>query len=277
MISFEAKERIRKIGTIVTLMLPITFVALPYLWMALSSFSPDKDLFSDRVFPTSLTLAHYEELFSRTNFGEQFLNSVIVAVAATSICLIASTLAGYSLSRFRHRWSFERLMLIIYTVPPVLLVIPIVLVFSRIRLTNTYIGLALGHSTFMLPFATLVLAAYFNNIPTTLDEAALVDGTGRIGALLRIILPLALPGIAATGVVIFAFSWNDYVFAFTLIAVKKLQTLPLGVQQLAEGQTLQWGMLMSSAVLITAPMLLFFMLIQRKLLAGFIFAVTGEK
>lgn len=277
MIPFETRKRIQRIGTVVTLMLPITFVAFPYLWMTLSSFSPDKDLFSDRILPTSLTLAHYQELFDKTNFGEQFLNSVIVAVTATAICLGISTLAGYSLSRFRHRWSFERVMLIIYTIPPVLLVIPILLVFSQIRLTSTYIGLALGHSTFMLPFATLILSAYFNNIPTTLDEAALVDGTGHIGALLRIVLPLALPGIAATGVVIFAFSWNDYVFAFTLIAVKEMQTLPLGVQELAEGQTLEWGMLMSSAVLITAPMLLFFLFIQRKLLAGFIFAVTGEK
>lgn len=277
MIPFATRKRIQRIGAVVTLMFPITFVAFPYLWMTLSSFSPDKDLFSDRIFPTSLTLTHYQELFERTNFGEQFLNSVIVAVIATTICLGISTLAGYSLSRFRHRWSFERVMLIIYTIPPVLLVIPVLLVFSRIRLTSTYIGLALGHSTFMLPFATLILSAYFNNIPTTLDEAALVDGTGHIGALLRIVLPLALPGIAATGVVIFAFSWNDYVFAFTLIAVKKMQTLPMGVQELAEGQTLQWGMLMSSAVLITAPMLLFFLFIQRKLLAGFIFAVTGEK
>ena len=277
MISLESRERVQKIGTVITLMLPISFVALPYLWMTLSSFSPDKDLFSDRIIPTSLTLAHYQELFQKTNFGEQFLNSVIVAVITTALCLVVATLAGYSLSRFRHRWSFERVMLVIYTIPPVLLVIPILLVFSQIRLTSTYIGLALGHSTFMLPFATLILTAYFNNIPATLDEAALVDGTGRIGALLRIILPLALPGIAATGVVVFAFSWNDYVFAFTLIAVKKMQTLPLGVQELAEGQTLQWGMLMSSAVLITAPMLLFFLFIQRMLLAGFIFAVTGEK
>ena len=277
MISFKVKERIQKIGTIVALMFPITFVAFPYIWMSLSSFSPDKDLFSDRIFPSTLTLAHYKELFDKTNFGEQFLNSTIVAVIATVLCLGISTLAGYSLSRFRHRWSFERVMLIVYTIPPILLVIPILLVFSRIQLTSTYIGLALGHSTFMLPFATLILVAYFNNIPTTLDEAAMVDGTGRIGALFRIILPLALPGIAATGVVVFAFSWNDYVFAFTLIAMKEMQTLPLGVQALAEGQTLEWGMLMSAAVLITAPMLLFFLFIQKRLLSGFIFAVTGEK
>jgi len=168
-------------------------------------------------------------------------------------------------------------MLIIYTVPPVLMVIPILLIFSRLRLTNTYLGLALGHSTFMLPFAALILAAYFNNIPENLDEAAMVDGTGRIGAIIRVILPLSLPGLAATGVIIFANSWNDYLFAYTLIASKEMQTLPVGVAELANAETLQWGMLMASAVLITAPMLVFFLFIQRKLLAGFIFAVTGEK
>jgi ABC-type glycerol-3-phosphate transport system permease component len=110
-----------------------------------------------------------------------------------------------------------------------------------------------------------------------LDEAAMVDGTGRIGALVRVVLPLALPGIAATGVIIFANSWNDYLFAYTLIASREMQTLPVGVAELSNAETLQWGMLMASAVLITAPMLVFFFFIQRKLLAGFIFAVTGEK
>lgn len=277
MISFEAKERIQKIATVATLMVPVGFVALPYLWMALSSFSPDKDLYGDRVFPSSLTVVHYLELFNKTNFGEQFRNSTIVGLLATAICLIVSTLAGYSLSRFRHQWNLERYLLVIYMIPTVLLVIPTLLIFSRLHLTSTYTGLALGHSTFMLPFATLILAAYFNQIPRSLDEAALVDGLGRMEALLRIILPLALPGIVATGVVIFAFSWNDYVFAYTLIAIKQMQTLPVWVAELAVGQTLQWSMLMAAAVMITLPMLLFFLFIQKKLLSGFIFAVTGEK
>ena len=277
MISFEGKERIQKIGIVATLMLPVAFVALPYLWMALSSFTPSKDLYGDRVFPSSFTLIHYKDLFIKTNFGSQFLNSTIVGVLATVICLIVSTLAGYSLSRFQPRWNLERYLLIIYMIPTVLLVIPILLLFSRLGLTSTYLGLALGHSTFMLPFATLILAAYFNQIPKSLDEAALVDGMGRLEALGRIILPLALPGIVATGVVIFAFSWNDYVFAYTLIAVKQKQTLPVGVAELAVGQTLEWSLLMSAAVMITLPMLLFFLFVQRKLLSGFIFAVTGEK
>jgi multiple sugar transport system permease protein len=256
---------------------PVSFVAFPYLWMILCSLSSQKDLFSDRIIPSTLTISHYQELFQRTPFITQFKNSVIVAVLATLICLAVSALAGYSLSRFRHRWNFDRFMLIIYTIPPVLMVIPILLVFTRLNLTNTYLGLALGHSTFMLPFATLILAAYFNNIPPTLDEAAMVEGTGRIGALVRIVLPLALPGIAATGIIIFANSWNDYLFAFTLMATKQMQTLPVGVAEMADGQTLQWGMILSAAVMITAPMLFFFLFAQRKLLAGFIFAVTGEK
>ena len=277
MMKFEAKERVSKIATVLTLLLPLCFVFLPYFWMTLSSVSPEKDLFSDHSIPSSLTLRHYQKLFDRTIFGRQFLNSSIVAVIATIICLVVSCLAGYSLSRFRHRWNFERFMLIIYTIPPVLMVIPILLLFTRIGLTNTYLGLALGHSTFMLPFSALIMAAYFNNIPSTLDEAAMVDGMGRIGALVRIVLPLALPGIAATGVIIFANSWNDYLFAYTLIAEKGMQTLPVGVAELAEGQTLEWGMLMSAAVMITLPMLVFFLFVQKRLLAGFIFAVTGEK
>jgi multiple sugar transport system permease protein len=277
MISLEHKERIYRLATIICLLFPISFVAVPYLWMMLSSVASESALYSDNAIPLSFTLANFERLFERTSFERQFLNSLIVALIATFLCLTCATLAGYSLSRFRHRWSFERFMLIIYTVPPVLMVIPILLIFSRLRLTNTYLGLALGHSTFMLPFAALILAAYFNNIPENLDEAAMVDGTGRIGAIIRVILPLSLPGLAATGVIIFANSWNDYLFAYTLIASKEMQTLPVGVAELSNAETLQWGMLMASAVLITAPMLVFFFFIQRKLLAGFIFAVTGEK
>jgi len=277
MISLEDKKQIKRIATVFTLLLPISFVLMPYLWMTLSSFATEKELFSNHVIPFALTFDHYHELFTRTNFARQFLNSSIVAVAATLLCLVASTFAGYSLSRFRHRWNFERVMLVIYTIPPVLMVIPILLIFTRLHLTNTYFGLALGHSTFMLPFAALIMAAYFNNIPPALDEAAMVDGASRVGALIKVILPLALPGIAATGVIIFANSWNDYLYAFTLISSREMQTLPVGVAELAEGQTLQWGMLMAAAAMITAPMLVFFLFIQRKLLAGFIFAVTGEK
>ena len=277
MITLDDKAKLRRLATVLTLLAPISFVAFPYFWMTLCSFSSEKDLFSNKFIPTVFTVAHYQELFQRTPFLTQFKNSVIVAVLATLICLCVSALAGYSLSRFRQRWSFDRVMLLIYTIPPVLMVIPILLVFTRLGLTNSYLGLALGHSTFMLPFSALILAAYFNNIPPTLDEAAMVDGASRIGALVRVVLPLALPGIAATGVIIFSNSWNDYLFAFTLMATKEMQTLPVGVAEMADGQTLQWGMILSAAVMITAPMLLFFFFVQRKLLDGFIFAVTGEK
>ncbi len=277
MISLEKKDFLTRSAVTVTLLFPATFVGFPLLWMVFSSLVSAKDLYSGNLIPTGLTLVNYQQLFSQTYFGQQFFNSVVVAVTATLLCLVTASLAGYSLSRFRQRWNFEKILLIIYTIPPIMMVIPILLVFTRLGLTNTYWGLALAHSTFMLPFAAMILAAYFNNIPTTLDEAAMVDGTGRMGALFRIVIPLALPGIAATGVIIFANSWNDYLFAFILMSTREMQTLPVGVAELSEGQTLQWGMLMASAVMITAPMLLFFFLIQKRLLSGFIFAVTGEK
>lgn len=113
MMTLEQKEQIRRLAVVLTLLVPFAFVAFPYFWMTLCSFSSEKDLFSDRIIPLSLTISHYQELFDRTPFITQFKNSVIVAVLATIICLAVSTLAGYSLSRYRHRWSFEKVMLII--------------------------------------------------------------------------------------------------------------------------------------------------------------------
>lgn len=259
------------------ILIPLTFVAFPLVWMLLSSIKLDKELFSVRFLPSTITFVHFKELFHTTNFLQFFTNSVIVAILATLITIGVATLAAYSISRFKYRWNFERLMLVIYAIPPVLLVIPILLVFSKIKLANSYIGLALGHSTFMLPFSVLILIAYFNNIPKELDEAALVDGASRLRALFSVILPLAFPGLVSTAVVVFAFSWNDYVYAYTLTTTKDMQTLPLGIAQLTQGQSLEWGMLMAAAVLITLPILVFFLLVQRQLLKGFIFATTAEK
>ncbi|MGD2126800.1 MAG: carbohydrate ABC transporter permease, partial [Desulfobacteraceae bacterium] len=196
---------------------------------------------------------------------------------ATFLCTIVATFAAYSFTRFTYRWSVERLSLLVYIIPPVLLVIPIFILFQRFHLNNSYLGLALSHSTFMLPFATLLLVAYFRGIPVDLDEAALIDGANRVKVITNIILPLALPGMVATAIIVFAFSWNDYLYAFTLISVPELRTIPLGIAQFSQSQYMEWGMLMAAAVVTTLPMLLFFLFIQRRLLAGFIFAPIVEK
>jgi ABC-type maltose transport system permease subunit len=194
-----------------------------------------------------------------------------------SINLFNILKAAYSFTRFTYRWNVDRLSLLVYIVPPVLLMIPIFLIFQRLHLNNSYLGLALSHSTFMLPFATLLLVVYFRSIPVELDEAVLIDGANRIKVITNIILPVALPGMVATGIIVFAFSWNDYLYAFTLISVPEIRTIPLGIAQFSQSQYMEWGMLMAAVVLTTLSMLLFFLFIQRKLLAGFIFAPIVEK
>lgn len=255
----------------------ICFAIFPLLWALISSLKPESELIQARLIIKHITLEHYNDLFGLTDFAKFFTNSIIVGIIATFLCTIVATFAAYSFTRFTYRWSVERLSLVLYIIPPVLLVIPIYLIFQRFHLNNSYLGLALSHSTFMLPFATLLLVAYFRGIPVELDEAALIDGANRIKVITNVILPLALPGMVATGIIVFAFSWNDYLYAFTLISVPELRTIPLGIAQFSQSQYMEWGMLMAAAVITTLPMLLFFLFIQRKLLAGFIFAPIVEK
>jgi len=268
---------IQKAVVVFLVLCAIGFAIFPLLWALISSLKPESELIQAQLIIKHITLRHYNDLFGLTDFAKFFTNSIIVGIIATFLCTIVATFAAYSFTRFTYKWNVERLSLLVYIVPPVLLVIPIYLIFQRLHLNNSYLGLALSHSTFMLPFATLLLVAYFRGIPVELDEAALIDGANRIKVITNIILPLALPGMVATGIIVFAFSWNDYLYAFTLISVPELRTIPLGIAQFSQSQYMEWGMLMAAAVITTLPMLLFFLFIQRKLLAGFIFAPIVEK
>jgi ABC-type glycerol-3-phosphate transport system permease component len=276
-LSVIQNKLIQKAVIVFLVLCAIGFALFPLLWALISSLKPESELIQAQLIIKHITLRHYNDLFSLTDFAKFFTNSIIVGIIATFLCTIVATFAAYSFTRFTYKWNVERLSLLVYIVPPVLLVIPIYLIFQRLHLNNSYLGLALSHSTFMLPFATLLLVAYFRGIPVELDEAALIDGANRIKVITNIILPLALPGMVATGIIVFAFSWNDYLYAFTLISVPELRTIPLGIAQFSQSQYMEWGMLMAAAVITTLPMLLFFLFIQRKLLAGFIFAPIVEK
>jgi len=276
-LSIIQNKLIQKAVVVFLVLCAIGFAVFPLLWALISSLKPETELIQAQLIIKNITLDHYNDLFGLTDFAQFFINSIIVGIIATFLCTIVATFAAYSFTRFTYRWSVERLSLLVYIIPPVLLVIPIYLIFQRFHLNNSYLGLALSHSTFMLPFATLLLVAYFRGIPVDLDEAALIDGASRIKVITNVILPLALPGMVATGIIVFAFSWNDYLYAFTLISVPELRTIPLGIAQFSQSQYMEWGMLMAAAVVTTLPMLLFFLFIQGRLLAGFIFAPIVEK
>lgn len=255
------------------IILSIVVVSFPLVWMTLSSFKPLRELFTmpPTFLPKRFTLYNYAELLKRTNFEYYFLNSVVVALASTVITILISTMAAYSVTRFNIPGgeSFMTLVLFTYMFPPILLAIPIFIIMANIGLADTYLGLVFCHITFAFPFSLWLLWGYFKTVPLVLEEAALVDGATRYGAFFKVTLPLAYPGIIATSIFSFLMSWNDYIFALIMIHTESKKTLPLGTAYFLHADTVDWGLLMSASVVITFPVFIFFLFVQKYLIQGF--------
>jgi ABC-type glycerol-3-phosphate transport system permease component len=246
--------------------------AFPFFWMVSTSFKPLREIFvfPPYFFPKEVTLASFEKLFSQTNFIYYFRNSVYVSSSATLLTMLVASGGAYSLTRFRFmgREKIASLILFTYMFAPIMIVIPFYILIRKIGLANTHLSLILANTAFCLPFSLWLLRTFFQSIPLVLEEAALVDGANRLRAVLHVILPLALPGIIATAIFTFILAWNDYIFARILITSDMLKTLPVGVADLHNAAVMDWGMIMSAGMLITVPVLIFFIFIQRYLIAG---------
>jgi multiple sugar transport system permease protein len=254
------------------IMATVVVVGFPLYWMSASSVMSYTELFdrSARLVPEQLTLQHYRDLLSRTAFPQYFRNSAVVAVLATALAVALATLAGYGLTRFRFpgREFIARSVFFTYLFPPILLSIPLFVFLKQLGLVNSHVGLALAHVSFALPFAMWLAMIFFEAIPVELDEAAMVDGASRLGALVRIVLPLATPGVVANAVFVFVLSWNDYLFSVVLVVDEARKTLPVGVAGFAESTSVEWGLMMAGGVLITLPIMVGFAIVQRYLIQG---------
>ena len=250
----------------------LTFVAFPLYWMTLTSLKPQTEVF--RVPPTFLpaawTLEHYVNLFRLTDFGLLFVNSLKVCLLSTAFALGVGILGAYSLARFRGRGkeAYGRLVLLAYMFPGALLVIPLLLLFRELGITDSHFGLSLAYLTFSLPFVMWVMRDFFASVPIDLEEAALIDGATRLGALWDVVLPQAVPGLIATGIFAFLFAWNEYLFALILVSDESLRTLPPGMMRFVSATDTNWGLIMAASTLATLPMALAFGLIQRYLVTG---------
>lgn len=244
----------------------------PLLWMVLTSIKPDREIIS--LVPSFWTdtphLDAYRRLFSQTKFLTYFTNSLKVAGGATLLTIVVGTLAAYAITRyrFRGRETVAGLMLFTYMFAPIMIVVPFYILMRNAGLANSHLGLILSYTTFSLPFSMWLLRSFFQSIPIDLEEAAMIDGASRPQAVFWIIMPLALPGIIAVSIFTFVVAWNDYLFARVLIGADDLKTLPIGIQDLYESSITDWGMVMSAGVMITIPALIFFLLVQRYLVAG---------
>ena len=251
----------------------LTFLCgFPLLWMVLTSIKPDREILTPvPTFWTSQpTLGAYGRLFAETKFLTYFWNSIFVAGCATLLTILVATLAAYGITRFRFRGreTIAGTMLFTYMFAPIMIVVPFYILMRGAGLTNSHLGLILAYTTFSLPFSMWMLRSFFQSIPLELEEAAMIDGASRPKAVRLIIVPLALPGVIAVSIFTFIVAWNDYLFVRVLIGADNLKTLPVGIQDLYESTITDWGMVMAAGVMITIPALLFFIAVQRYLIAG---------
>jgi ABC-type glycerol-3-phosphate transport system permease component len=247
------------------------FTAFPFAWMTSTAFKPSREIFvtPPTLWPTHVTLDNISRLFAETRFLTYFRNSLIVSFATVALTLAVSVPAAYSLTRFRFhaREKIAGTILFTYMFAPIMIIIPFYVVMRFLGLTNTHTGLILAYTAFCLPFNLWLLRTFFQSIPLELEEAAMLDGS-RLQAVLYVVVPLALPGVIATGIFTFILAWNDYIFARVLLSADELKTLPVGIADLYNASVVDWGMIMAAGLLVIAPVAAVFLFIQRFLVAG---------
>ena len=274
-----------------TLIVVTFFICFPLLWALSTSLKPTTEIFATppTLIPDNYSLEQYESLIygkdmyfvpgvkyrPKTSppqyFLSWFMNSIIVTLGSTLISVTISTLAAYSLTRFRYwgRRFIPYFSLLGYMVPSIILVFPLFLVMVDLGLTNNLWSLVFGYVSITLPFTMWLMWAFFRGIPIELEEAALIDGASRLRVFVEIVLPMAMPGIIAASIFSMIVAWNDYLFARIFMnSIQKL-TLTVGVMHFFEGMHVNWGLMMASAVMMTLPLAVLFMVIQRHLVAGF--------
>jgi multiple sugar transport system permease protein len=252
----------------------IIVTLFPFYWMFITSFKSDTEMLDFHQLPIFVrepTLKNYQELFQNTFFPRWALNTAIVAVVSTAISLFCSILAGYSLARLRFpgaNW-IGWAIFVTYLVPPTLLFLGMAKLIQTMVLYNNLWALILTYPTFLIPFCTWLLIGYFKGIPRELEESALVDGATRLQAMVRVVIPLALPGILSAGMFAFTLSWNEYLYSLIFMNDPVTKTIPVGVtQELIRGDEFFWGQLMAAALLGSVPVALLYSFFVDHFVAG---------
>ncbi len=250
----------------------LAYAIFPVLWMLSCSLKSNTEIFAlpPGILPKVFTLEAYRAILGNSTKVRFFLNSYLVASSVTLLTLFVAILSGYSFSRhlFRFRKPLNMLIIGTQTVPPITLLIPYFGLVVAFKLYNTYFALILTYMVFTLPYAILMMTGYFNTLPKELDEAVMVDGGSSFNALWRVLVPISVPGIVATGVYTFLLAYNEFLFALTLTKTTNMRTVPIGIQLLMGQHAYQWNEMMAMSILGSLPILILYMVAQRYFLAG---------
>ena len=254
------------------LALLVAFAALPFAWALIGSLRPEAELFAAEapILPRSITLDHYRALFESRDFWMPIRSSLVVALSTTIFCVVIGSLAAYALARlhFRGRTLVLGFILAVTMFPQISIVSPLFLLLRELRLIDTYPGLILPYLTFAMPLTVWLLVGFFRQIPVDLEEAARVDGASRLAVFLRIVLPLAAPGLATTAILTFIYCWNEFLFALSFTLGPERHTVPVAIALFRGQYQVPWGEILAAAVVATAPVAVIVLLFQRRIVQG---------
>ncbi len=263
----------------------IVFTLFPFYWMAVTALRPDHELYrtwrqasATPFWTLEPTLEHFRGLLQTTAFPKWLWNTMLIAIVSTLISLICGMFAGYALARLKFRGSefLGTAIFVTYLVPQTLLFIPLADIIRDLHLGNTPWALMLTYPTFLIPFCTWLLMGYFKTIPKELEECARIDGATRFGAMVRIIFPVAIPGILSAGIFAFTLSWNEFIYALIFMSSAELKTVPVGVvSELIRGDIFFWGQLMAGALLGSIPVALVYSFFVEYYVTGLTGSVKG--
>lgn len=268
----KRKDLINKGFTYFLITIITMILNFPFLWMVCTSLKDSVEMFSANptFFPKDLTWKNYIALFKEYNFLTHFKNSVIVSVSTTMVALLFATFMAYGISRFRFRGkniiSSSLIMTQMFPLP--LIIITIYVMFVKIGLFDSRLGLVIAYCTFALPFCTMMLKSYFDGLPVELEEAAAIDGCGPLATIFRIVIPLSAPSIVAMGLFAFILSWQELMMSMTLVHSSALRTMTVAITMMVGVRNIMWGPLMAASVIVSIPVVILFIYFQKYLISG---------
>ena len=248
----------------------VVLLLAPIVWMVAASFTPEARLFDSMAGALTPTGAHYRALFEARGFLVPIRNSLIVAGATTAIAVPIAVLCAFALTRLRMPGGRVLLaaILAVSMFPQISIVPPLYLALRAAGLLNTYPGIVLPYLTFSAPLAIWMLTGFFRQLPRDLEDAARLDGASRVRALWDVLLPIAAPGVASTAILVFLYSWNEFLFAFSFTLGPERYTVPVAITLFRGRYQVPWGEIMAAAVVATIPVALIVLAFQRRIVSG---------
>jgi multiple sugar transport system permease protein len=247
------------------ILIVLLIFAFPFVWMTMASFQRQVDIISPDLAFTP-TMRNYENIVSQYDFFTFMVNSFVVAAFSTALSLLLGLPAAYAIARFGHDW-LGMILLAARIVPGITFLVPWFILFSRIGLNGTYTALILSHMLVSMPFTVWVMVPFFEGLPREIEESALIDGASILGSFIRIVVPLSVPAILTATIMSFIFSWNNFMFSLVL-AGDDTRTLPVAIFNFISYASIDWGGLMAASVLITVPVLIVTIFMQRYIVSG---------